>query len=191
MRITNVTIEKFRSIHQMDFVASPLTAICGPNSCGKSNVLRAIKFAFLPSFNADRMADNICHDVVGGNAACQVKFTFDSPTPALAASLGVMVGHPFTYSVKPSAAEKDCTGAFAKAHLAMEWDNRRSHSSVSRCGERYRGCFKAARCASPNFPWPSRTSRRDDKSASQLGTRARVGSRCRRNAVAGGAFRPL
>ena len=99
MRITNVTIEKFRSIHQMEFSATPLTAICGPNSCGKSNVLRAIKFAFLPSFSAERMADNICHDVVGGNAACQVRLSFDAPTPALAASLGIMAGQPFTYSV--------------------------------------------------------------------------------------------
>src|SRR5436190_3043872 len=99
MRITNVTIEKFRSIHQMDFAASPLTAVCGPNSCGKSNVLRAIKFAFLPSFDPERMPGNICYDVVGGNAACQVKLTFDSPTPALAASLGFMAGQPFTYSV--------------------------------------------------------------------------------------------
>jgi hypothetical protein len=99
MRITNITIKKFRSIREIDFAASPLTPVCGPNSCGKSNVLRAIKFAFLPSFSADRMSDNICHDVVGGNAACQVKLSFDAPTPALAASLGIAPSQPFTYSI--------------------------------------------------------------------------------------------
>jgi len=99
MRIVNVTIENFRSIHKIDFTASALTAICGPNSCGKSNVLRAIKFAFLRSFSAERMTDNICYDVVGGNAACRVKLTFDSPTPLHTASLGVLAGQQFTYSI--------------------------------------------------------------------------------------------
>jgi putative restriction endonuclease len=35
------------------------------------------------------MADNICHDVVAGNVVCHVTLKFDSPTPALAASLGI------------------------------------------------------------------------------------------------------
>src|ERR1035438_10475451 len=98
MKITDVAIEKFRSIHEMDFKAASLTAICGPNSCGKSNILRAIKFAFLPRYDADRMPNNFCYDVVGPNTACKVVLTFDCPTPALAASLGLIPAHPFTRS---------------------------------------------------------------------------------------------
>ena len=99
MRITRVVIEKFRSIQALTFEATPLTAVCGPNSCGKSNVLRAIRFAFLPTYDPGRMPDNVCHQVLGPNAACLVKLTFDRPTASLANSLGLPLDREFTYSV--------------------------------------------------------------------------------------------
>lgn len=100
MRITKVSIQKFRSIMALDFLATPLTAICGPNSCGKSNILRAIKFAFLPSYSPERMPTNICHDLVGPNTACQIELTFDAPIPALVDSLKLKDNSSFTYSVQ-------------------------------------------------------------------------------------------
>ncbi len=99
MRITRVLIKSFRSIQSVDFEPRSLTAICGPNSCGKSNILRALKFAFVQKFEAERMADNICQRVASPNAACQVKLWFDAPSPALVASAGLKGGQPFMYSV--------------------------------------------------------------------------------------------
>lgn len=99
MKITKVSIRNFRSIHTLDFDTPELTAICGPNSCGKSNVLRALRFAFLPSFSQDRMPDNVCSHVVAPNVSCRVTLTFDTPTQSLATSLGLPNAQPFTYSV--------------------------------------------------------------------------------------------
>lgn len=46
MRIHSVRIRNFRSIEDLTLTFGPVTAVCGPNSVGKSNVLRAIEFAF-------------------------------------------------------------------------------------------------------------------------------------------------
>lgn len=99
MRITEIDVQHFRSIYSLRFNATSLTAICGPNSCGKSNILRAIKFAFLPSYSPERMLDNICHNINSPNAECKVKISFDRPTSNLAVSLNLPTNKPFTYSV--------------------------------------------------------------------------------------------
>ncbi len=48
MRITRVRVRHFRSLHDLVITVSPFTVLCGPNSAGKSNVLRAIEFAWRP-----------------------------------------------------------------------------------------------------------------------------------------------
>ncbi len=48
MHITKLRIRNFRSLHDLTLAMSPFTVLCGPNSAGKSNVLRAIEFAWRP-----------------------------------------------------------------------------------------------------------------------------------------------
>jgi predicted ATPase len=100
MRISDIEITQFRSIESLRIEAAALTAICGPNSCGKSNLLRALKFAFLPNYSAERMADNVCHTASSGNAAASVKLMFDQPTAKLSIALGIPPGQRFTYAVR-------------------------------------------------------------------------------------------
>lgn len=49
MKIAKAHIKHFRSIDEITLDLLNLTALCGGNSCGKSNVLRAIEFAFKPT----------------------------------------------------------------------------------------------------------------------------------------------
>ena len=46
MKIAKITIKNFRSIEELNFEPKNVTAICGTNSSGKSNVLRAIRLHF-------------------------------------------------------------------------------------------------------------------------------------------------
>jgi len=49
MRITELRIRNFRSIDDITIPLDRFTTFCGPNSCGKSNVFRAIQLAFQAS----------------------------------------------------------------------------------------------------------------------------------------------
>lgn len=100
MRITEVEIRHYRSILSLRFPVGESSLICGPNSCGKSNVLRALKLAFLPSYEAERMASNVSHLATSPNAAAKVKLTFDKPIPTLAAALGIAPNDPFIYTTQ-------------------------------------------------------------------------------------------
>lgn len=99
MRITNIEINFFRSLANLDFPVDGTTVICGPNSCGKSNVLRALKFAFLPNYSAEKMGANLTNTTIGPNAAAKVKITFDKPRKELAALLEIDENTTFTYQV--------------------------------------------------------------------------------------------
>lgn len=46
MRARKIRIRHFRSIIDLEFDLDDLSVVCGPNSCGKSNILKAITFAF-------------------------------------------------------------------------------------------------------------------------------------------------
>jgi energy-coupling factor transporter ATP-binding protein EcfA2 len=46
MRLTKIRIRNFRSIEDLTLEVGELAVFCGPNSCGKSNVFRALQFAF-------------------------------------------------------------------------------------------------------------------------------------------------
>lgn len=99
MRMTNVKIERFRSLSSLEFRAKHNNIICGPNSCGKSNVLRGLKFAFLSEFDSEKMVHNISNNVTSPNAAVKIAITFDKPTPELSAALQLPSNSPFTYTI--------------------------------------------------------------------------------------------
>jgi predicted ATPase len=99
MRITEIKITNFRSIVSLQLKVRELVAICGLNSCGKSNVMRALRFAFIPEYSQSRMADNLCNRLNSPNAACKVTLKFDEPTAGIADVLGIPRDSSFAFSV--------------------------------------------------------------------------------------------
>ena len=59
MRLTKLRIRNFRSIDDLTLILGPIAVLCGPNSCGKSNVLRAIEYAFLSGLDRDSIYKNM------------------------------------------------------------------------------------------------------------------------------------
>ncbi len=59
MRIKSIRIRNFRSISDLKLDLGSLTVICGPNSCGKSNIFEAIKFAFEENITPQHIYDNM------------------------------------------------------------------------------------------------------------------------------------
>lgn len=102
MRIQRVVIKHFRSIQRLDLDITPTTILAGPNSCGKSNVLRAIRFAFVPTYDSVRVAQNFPVFITGPSALISVCLTFNSASSELATLLGIPATAPFTYEVSVS-----------------------------------------------------------------------------------------
>lgn len=65
MRISNLSIRNFRSIERLDVTLEDLTLFCGQNSCGKSNVFRAILLAFQSELTPNDAAENLTKWRVG------------------------------------------------------------------------------------------------------------------------------
>lgn len=59
MRISKVRIRYFRSIKDLTISLDSVSAICGPNSAGKSNILRAIEFAFRTDISKEEIYANL------------------------------------------------------------------------------------------------------------------------------------
>ncbi|HEV8606101.1 MAG TPA: ATP-dependent endonuclease, partial [Tepidisphaeraceae bacterium] len=87
MRIKSVKIEHFRSIHSETFPFASLTAIVGPNGCGKSAVLRAIQLFYEPSPSAT-VDDFYNRDI---NEPIKISITFAELTPGESALYGKYV----------------------------------------------------------------------------------------------------
>lgn len=100
MQITEVDIRHFRSLKRFTWEPSRCNVICGVNSSGKSNVRRAMQFAFRESFEPARVNENICFDSPGPRTAARITLKFDKPTPAIAAKLQIPPGAAFTYTLQ-------------------------------------------------------------------------------------------
>lgn len=100
MRISKVEIRNFRSVQRLDLDLTRSSVVCGPNSCGKSNVLRALKFAFLHAYSAEKTSSNFCSAVTGPNAAITVRVYFDEPTANLSNALNLPPGQQVLYQIK-------------------------------------------------------------------------------------------
>lgn len=103
MQIRSVSIKNFRSIESLVVDCDRITAICGTNSSGKSNVLRALKLALtdFTEYNQTKLAENVSSWALGKSVA-QIEITFDKPSKELLASLPSHVSRdkPFTYSFR-------------------------------------------------------------------------------------------
>lgn len=102
MRVQRIVIKHFRSIKKLDLAVSSSTIFAGPNSCGKSNVLRAVRFAFIESYSASKAASNFPVFVTGPAAEILVALTFESPSANIATAFGLTAGEAFTYEVAVS-----------------------------------------------------------------------------------------
>jgi predicted ATP-dependent endonuclease of OLD family len=59
MHISKIRIRNFRSIEDLTVVLDRMTVFCGPNSCGKSNIFRAIQLSFQQSVSASDAQQNL------------------------------------------------------------------------------------------------------------------------------------
>jgi len=100
MQIEQIEIRHFRSLKKFSWKPQRSNVICGINSSGKSNVRRALQFAFRETFDPEKAAENICVESPGPRTAARILLTFDKPTPAIAAALGVPTGSKFSYSIQ-------------------------------------------------------------------------------------------
>ncbi|NIA54755.1 AAA family ATPase [Massilia sp. TW-1] len=85
MQLSKVRIRNFRSIEDLTLPLDHLTVVCGPNSCGKSNVMRAILLALQPSVGAADVAENITQWKTGPRTSIHIELIFSACIPALAA----------------------------------------------------------------------------------------------------------
>lgn len=79
MKVARVSVEGFRSIKQTSAVLSTFQALIGPNSCGKSNFLRALEFFFE---SRNRLSVQDFYQDQGGNrvSSMTVEVTFEGLT---------------------------------------------------------------------------------------------------------------
>lgn len=85
MQLSKVRIRNFRSIEDLTLPLDRLTVVCGPNSCGKSNVMRAIQFSLQATVSATEIAKNITQWKTGPRTSIQIELTFSNCAPDLAA----------------------------------------------------------------------------------------------------------
>lgn len=85
MQLSKIRIRNFRSIEDLTLPFDSLAVVCGPNSCGKSNVMRAIQFALQTSVSANEIAKNFTQWKTGPRTSIQIELTFSKCHPELAA----------------------------------------------------------------------------------------------------------
>ncbi|MGV7834422.1 ATP-dependent nuclease [Mycobacterium kansasii] len=58
MKLTRIEVKNFRSFGESDIrLTDGMNALVGPNNCGKSNLVRAIRMAFDPKYPFDPAVD--------------------------------------------------------------------------------------------------------------------------------------
>ena len=80
MFLKEISIKNFRSIINLETTLNELTAICGSNSVGKSNILRALKFALREDHSVQKVKENISLFVSGSRTTIDIQLTFSRPT---------------------------------------------------------------------------------------------------------------
>lgn len=88
MQITNIKIKNYRSIESFDVKFEKISVLCGPNSSGKSNILRAINLCFEDISQDKRVVgkfvrDNISKSKLSSSASIQIEITFSGASQAL------------------------------------------------------------------------------------------------------------
>ncbi|HEY6642867.1 ATP-dependent nuclease [Povalibacter sp.] len=63
--MTEIRIRNFRSLEDIRIDLSNLTVLCGPNSCGKSNIFRALQLAFKNELSIEDASENLSAQKMG------------------------------------------------------------------------------------------------------------------------------
>jgi predicted ATP-dependent endonuclease of OLD family len=77
MRIGSLRIRNFRSIRDLRLDLVQCTAIAGANSCGKSNILRAIMFPFQAGISKEQIYESLPRDVRDTTGAPRLSIYID------------------------------------------------------------------------------------------------------------------
>lgn len=106
MRIKNIAIKRFRSIENLSLDFDNLTLLCGPNSSGKSNVLRAIQVALEPDAPREVIYQHtpVSRREGRGKFNMDISIQFTDCPPALYELAGVIPETDLTYRVSISRA---------------------------------------------------------------------------------------
>ena len=96
MIISKIDIKNFRSIENISFLPKSATVICGANSSGKSNILRAIRLAFLKDIDSQKLSENYPNNA-SATAKCKIELTFDAPNASIQKLFGIKKDQPFIY----------------------------------------------------------------------------------------------
>lgn len=99
MFLKHVTIRNFRSISELAITPKQITTFIGKNSCGKSNVLRALQFFFTASAKS-AIQEDFCD--FADEAGTWVECTFGDLTPGERDQLARYVRHDGTIKVRRS-----------------------------------------------------------------------------------------
>jgi predicted ATP-dependent endonuclease of OLD family len=105
MYISSIKIRNFRSAESVSVKLEKLNMLCGPNSSGKSNILRAIDAAFqdLPEdkkYIENWVRDNLSKSKLSSSAAIIVEVSFDQAPQSVYTLANEIRTRPVTYKFK-------------------------------------------------------------------------------------------
>jgi len=106
MYVEKVRVRNFRSIDDLTLSVDQLSLFCGPNSCGKSNLFRALQFAFLPDeeFSKQKIYKNTIaskRDTQGGPLlSIYVDITFADCSDEICDFADIPIGEEVKYSFR-------------------------------------------------------------------------------------------
>src|SRR5690349_5062923 len=86
MRATKIRVRNFRSIIDVSFDLKAVTVLFGPNSCGKSNVFRALCLAFSEEIARENVDNDLPRSRLGaggGKLSIYVDVTFENVPAAV------------------------------------------------------------------------------------------------------------
>lgn len=76
MYIKHVKIKNFRSVEDLSIDCDKMAVLCGSNSVGKSNIFRALEFAFKLHVNEHDVLNNLSHNKRNSNVQIQIDLVF-------------------------------------------------------------------------------------------------------------------
>jgi energy-coupling factor transporter ATP-binding protein EcfA2 len=106
VQLRKVRIRNFRSIEDLTLDVRDLAVFCGPNSCGKSNLFRALQFAFRP--DSELSKEEIYRNMSASKRDSQgapllsiwIDLTFDGCPASVCKTAGVKKGEPIEYNFR-------------------------------------------------------------------------------------------
>ena len=104
LRIKSIRIKNFRTIKELTFEFGQLTAIYGPNSCGKSNLLAAIQYAFRDDLSKKVIRDNLPREMLVGQGGPKLStwiwITFENVPANFCRTVGITTANEIEFEFR-------------------------------------------------------------------------------------------